>query len=99
MGLLMSTSYAHIHSCVILSRVSGIPQIEKKKIIDFCVKGPKSCRVRGQSGYMHPEAYFREVNNLTGAWRGGVALQREENEDEKRANFPGQRAQVGIIAN
>ena len=44
-------------------------------------------QVRGQSGFMHPEAHFREVNNLNCAQRGGVALQHKENGDEK-SKFP-----------
>lgn len=57
-------------------------EFHKLKNIDLCSKGPE-LKVRGQSGFMDPEAYFRELNNLNCAQRGGVALQHEENGDEK----------------
>lgn len=44
-------------------------------------------QVRGQSGFMHPKAYFREVNNLNCAQRRVVALQHKENGNEK-GKFP-----------
>lgn len=60
--------------------MSGIAQIEKYRFLD---ERTRVVQVRGQSSFVHPEAYFREVNNLNCAQWGGVALQHKENGNEK----------------
>ncbi len=73
--------------------MSGIPQIEKYRFLF-----QRTVQVTGQSGLMYPGAYFREVNNLNCAQRGGVALQHKENWDEK-GKFPRAKGISRIIPN
>ncbi len=71
----------------------GIPQIEKYR---FLFQRP--VQVTGHSGFTHPGAYFRDVNNLNCALWGGVALQHKENWDEK-GKFPRAKGTSRIIYN